>query len=75
MEAGIFGSMRGDMHAFEAKLDVLPDDASPQLIDATAGNAKTAFANSLAKFHEWVRDFHQRLEFAKPELRFLINGP
>jgi hypothetical protein len=75
MEAGIFGSMRGDMHAFEAKLDVLPDDASAQLIDATAGNAKTAFANSLAKFHEWVRDFHQRPEFAKPELRFLINGP
>jgi hypothetical protein len=73
LDKGEFGSMRGDMHAFEQRLRVLPDDADAQLLDATAGAAQTKFLDGIQKFMSWIGGFHQGLERAKPELRLLIN--
>jgi hypothetical protein len=75
MEGGKFGNFRGFMHAFEAKLQVLPEDAPQVAIDAIVGPSYSAYLGAVDGYRGELAAFHQRLENAKPELRLLANRP
>jgi len=70
-EGGSFGAMRGDLHALQNKLKILPSGASDELIGATSNSERQKFLDGLGAFRRMIGDFHQRLDFMKPELRFL----
>ncbi|WP_316202573.1 MULTISPECIES: hypothetical protein [unclassified Bradyrhizobium] len=70
---GSFGTLRSKLGQFDAKLQVLPDDASSQLLDATAGSAKIELLNSADAFLRSLGEYGSQLALAKPELRALIH--
>jgi hypothetical protein len=62
---------RGTLHKLEKALEIVPDDATPQVVDALTGNARSAFLAAVSSFRTAIWSQHTKLDNAKPELRRL----